>query len=121
MPVANTPDTHARTPAPAELADLLHHLDSWPNVHMERWPDGVTFRVRDVVIGTLELGTRTLSVNIPADKVRVLLSGHPQLVGMKDGVTLHVVDTDSRTTAEALLRWRTNLERFSPQLLAASP
>jgi hypothetical protein len=42
-----------------------------------------------------------------------------------DCVTLRVRDaivgTDSRTAAEALLRWRVDLERFGPQLRAASP
>jgi hypothetical protein len=38
-----------------------------------------------------------------------------------DCVTLRVRDTDSRTAAEALLRWRVDVERFGPQLRAASP
>jgi hypothetical protein len=62
-----------------------------------------------------------VSVNTPSDKVPVLLAGHPRLVGAQGSVSLRVMDTDTCTTAEMLLRWRTNLERFAPQLRAASP
>lgn len=103
------------------LTDLLSRLDSSPYINIERRTDRVTFRVRDVTVGTLNLATRTVSVNAPADKVPVLMAGHPRLVAAHDSVSLRVSDTDTRATAETLLRWRTNLERFGPQLRAASP
>jgi hypothetical protein len=103
------------------LTDLLSCLDSSPYIKIERRTDRVTFRVRDVIVGTLNLATRTVSVNTPSDKVPVLVAGYPRLVAAHDSVSLQVSDTDTRATAETLLHWRTNLERFGPQLRAASP
>jgi hypothetical protein len=53
--------------------------------------------------------------------VGLLLADRPQLRGTHDGVSVHVTDVDSRRAAEALLRWRIELERFAPQLRNAAP
>ena len=122
MPAAvSMPHTQAGTPYRGELADLLHRLASCPCLQIERCPDGVTFRVRDLVVGRLDFRTHVLSVNVPPDRVPLLLAVHPLLVGTKDSVSLRVSDIDSRTAAEASLRWRIGLERFAHQLRAASP
>jgi hypothetical protein len=81
----------------------------------------VTLRVRNVVIGTLNIETRALTANVPAGTVGLLLADRPQLRGTHDGVSVHVTDVDSRRAAEALLRWRIELERFAPQLRNAAP
>jgi hypothetical protein len=62
-----------------------------------------------------------LSVNVPPDAVGPRLESHPLLRRTTDGVSVHVTDIESRTTAETLLRWRVDLERFAPQLGVASP
>ena len=58
---------------------------------------------------------------IPPNMIGLLLNGHPQLAGIQDGVSLRVIDAKCRMTAEWLLGWRIDLERFAHQLRAASP
>jgi hypothetical protein len=62
-----------------------------------------------------------VSVTVPRDAAGPTLEGHSRLRGTADGVRVRVSDGDARTAAEALLRWRVELERFGPQLRAASP
>ena len=103
------------------LGDLLRRLDRWPYLRIESRTQGLILRVRDVVVGTLSLDTRVLSVDVPARSEVSPLEAHPPLRRTKDGVTVHVTDVDSRAAAEALLRWRIALEQFAWQLRAASP
>jgi hypothetical protein len=114
-------DTHVDTQYPGEVEELLHHLDSWPYLHVERRPDCAILRVHDLVVGTLSLVMHALSVNVPPDAVGPRLESHPLLRRTTDGVSVHVTDIESRTAAETLLRWRVDLERFAPQLGVASP
>jgi hypothetical protein len=104
-----------------EGEELLHHLDSWPYLHIERWTDCAILRMRDLVVGTLNLVVHALSVNVSPDAVGPILERDPLLRRTADGVSVHVTDSESRTAAEALLRWRIDLERFAPQLRDASP
>jgi hypothetical protein len=120
-PVTAAPDTQTSSRQRGELAELLRHLESSPYLAIERRADGVTLRVRERVVGTLNLASHDLSVTVPSGMVRLLVDNHPQLVETKDGVVLRVIDPDSCTAAEALLRWRVDLERFAGQLRAASP
>jgi hypothetical protein len=108
---------------PGELEELLRRLGSWPYLRTELRGARMTLRVRsgDVVIGTLNLETRALTASVPPGMVSLLLANRPQLRGTKDGVSVHVTDVDNRRAAEALLRWRIELERFAPQLHCASP
>jgi hypothetical protein len=99
----------------------LHHLDSWPYLHIERRTDCAIMRTHDLVVGTLNLVMHALSVNLPADAVGPRLASHPLLRRTTDGIGVHVTDSESRTAAETLLRWRVDLEPFAPQLRAASP
>jgi hypothetical protein len=105
----------------SELGTLLHRLDSWPYLGIERRTQRVILRVRDLAVGTLNLDTGVVSVDVPPRSESPLLGGHPQWRRTKDGVRVHVTDLDSRTAAEALLRWRIGMERFAGQLRAASP
>jgi hypothetical protein len=105
----------------SELGELLRHLDSWVCLRVERRTDRVTLRVHDVVVGTLNLQSCGLLVNVPPGMMGPLLEGHPQLRGTRDSVSVRVNDADSRAAAEALLRWRVEIERYAPQLRAASP
>jgi hypothetical protein len=104
-----------------EVGELLHHLGSWPYLHIERRTDRAMLRMRDLVVGTLNLVTDALSVNVPPDAVGPMLESDPRLRRTTDGVGVHVTDSESRTAAETLVRWRVDLERFAPQLDAASP
>jgi hypothetical protein len=113
--------THADTQYPGEVEELLHHLDSWPYLHIERRTDCAILRMHDLVVGTLNLVMHALSVNVPPDAVAPRLESAPLLRRTTDGVSVHVTDIESRTAAETLLRWRVDLERFAPQLGAASP
>ena len=81
----------------------MRRLDPWPYLQIERRTDGVTFRVRDLVVGTLNFATRVVSVNVPPGMVRLLLDGHPQLSVTHDGVSLNVIDTECGIAAEQLL------------------
>lgn len=103
------------------LDELLHRLDSWPYLHVERRPGCAILRMRDLVVGALNLASQVLSVDVPGEMVGRLLEARPHLRETKDGVSVHISDVDSRAAAEALLRWRIEVERFGPQLLAASP
>jgi hypothetical protein len=114
-------DTQADTRYPGEVEELLHHLDSWPYLHIERRTDCAILRTRDLVVGTLNLVMRALSVNVPPDAVGPRLESDPLLRRTTGGVSVHVTDIESRTAAEALVRWRVGLERFAWQLRAASP
>jgi hypothetical protein len=103
------------------LDEFLRRLDSWAYLRIERRPGCVILRVRDLVVGTVNPASQIVSVDVPAGMVDRLLHAHPQVRETKDGMSVHVSDLDSRAAAEALLRWRIDLERFGPQLLAASP
>jgi hypothetical protein len=113
--------THAYTQYPGEVEELLHHLDSWPYLHIERRTDCAILRMHDLVVGTLNLVMHALSVNVPPDAVAAKLASDPLLRRTTDGVRVHVTDIESRTAGETLLRWRVDLERFAPQLGVASP
>jgi hypothetical protein len=106
------------TPA---IEELLHHLDSWPYLHIERRTDCAVLRMHDLVVGTLNLVMDALSVDVPPVAVTATLASDPLLRRTADGVSVHVSDIESRTAAETLLRWRVDLERFAPQFGAASP
>jgi hypothetical protein len=113
--------TWASTPNTSELRALVRHLGCWPYLHIERMDPVTMLRVRGLVVGRLNLESRAVSVDIPPDMVSPLLDRHPQLRATAGGVSVQVTDADSRTAAEALLRWRIELERFGPQLRCASP
>lgn len=104
-----------------DVQELLHHLDSWPYLHVERRTDCAILRMRDLVVGTLNLVTHALSVNVPPDAVGPMLEGEPPLRRTTGGVSVQVTDIESRTAAETLVRRRIDLERFAWQLRAASP
>jgi hypothetical protein len=103
------------------LDELLRRLDSWAYLRIERRPGCVILRMRDLVVGAVNPASQVVSVDVPAGMVDRLLDAHPHLRETKDGVSVRVSDLDSRAAAEALLRWRIELERFGGQLLAASP
>jgi hypothetical protein len=120
MPLT-THGTQADTRSAGDVEELLHRLDSWPYLNVERRTDCAILRMRNLVVGTLDLGMHTLSLNVPADAVGPMLEGDPRLRRTTGGVRVHVTDTESRTAAETLVRRRVDLERFAWQLRAASP
>ena len=96
----------------SELDGLQHRLDSWPYIRMERRTDCVVLRVRDLVVGTLNPVSGAVSVTVPRDAASR---------GTAHGMSVRVTDGETRAAAEALLRWRVEIERFGPQLRASSP
>jgi hypothetical protein len=114
-------DTPTSSRLPGELDELLHRLECWPHLGLERCGACVTLRVRDDVIGVLNLETCALTAYVPAEMVSPLLENDPQLRGTSDGASVHVTDAETRRAAESLMRWRIELERFGPQLREASP
>jgi hypothetical protein len=109
------------TKYPGETEELLHHLDSWPHLHIERGTDCGILRMRDRVVGTLNLAMHALSVSVPPDAVGPMLESDSLLRRTTDGVSVHVADIESRAAAEALVRRRVDLERFAWQRRVASP
>jgi hypothetical protein len=109
--------------APAEPRRLLGRLDAWPFLRIERRGMRAVLYGgdRDQVIGTMDVRTGVLMVDVRPDAVGRLLGCHPQLQGVAGGVRLDVTDAGRGALAEGLLRWRLGLERFAPQLREASP
>jgi len=114
---------NGRTRPPGKLVELLHRVDSWPFVRLELTGHCVTLHggAGDRLIGVLNLDTRVLTVDVPPDMVSRLPKEHQQPAARKDSVSVRVSDADSRSAAEALIRWRIDLVRFAPQLRDASP
>jgi hypothetical protein len=109
--------------SPAESSRLLRRLDAWPFLRIERRGQRAVLygSVRHQVIGTLDLRTGTLTADVGPDLSRELRESHPRLQVTRRGVRLDVTDAGSRMAAEALVRWRVDLERFAPQWREASP
>lgn len=116
---AGSPCAHSQ--GLGEVGELLEHLDSWPYLLVDRRTDRVILRLRDLVIGTVNLVMPAVSVHVPPDAVGPMLERDPLRRPTTDGVSVHVTDSESRAAAEALVRWRVDLEVFGPQLHAASP
>ena len=100
-------------------SDLLARLDASPFLRIEHRgpyallccpPTGRT-------IGSVDERTGLLTVDVDREFVGPLLDRHPQL-----GVTAGGVRLDAAApAADAIVRWRIDLELFAPQLGAASP
>jgi hypothetical protein len=102
---------------------LLRRLDALPFLRIER--RGVRAVLygadRDQRIGTVDVSTGTLTVDVGPDLRGPLLERHPELRLANGGVRLDVTDAARRVAAEDLVRWRIGLERFGPQWREASP
>jgi hypothetical protein len=111
------------TGSPAEPGRLLRRLDASPFIRVERRGRRAVLHVsdRDRVIGALDLWTGTLTAVVAPDLSRQLLAHDPRLQVTRRGVRVDVTDAGSRMAAEALVRWRVDLERFAPQWREASP
>jgi hypothetical protein len=111
------------TPGSSEAGALVRRISAWPFVRVElRGEDAAVHSgVRDTFIARLDLGTGALTVFVLADLVRSLVASEPLVRATRDGVRLAVRDPSSREAGERLIRWRIDLERFSPQLREASP
>jgi hypothetical protein len=100
---------------------LLHRLGSWPYVAVERGMDSALLHARDLVVGTLDLAGGSVWVDVLPYAAEPEVERHPALRRTSRGIGVHVDDGASRAVAEELVRWRVGLERFAPQLGAASP
>ena len=106
-----------------EPTRLLAHLAAWPFLRIEQRGANAAlyFSPRHQAIGTVDVRTGTLTVDVGRDAVGPLLERHPQLQVTGGGVRLDVTEAEAAPAAEALIRWRVDLERFAPQLRDASP
>jgi hypothetical protein len=102
---------------------LLRRLDASPYVRVDRrGVHAVLYGYdRDQPIGTVDVRTGTLTVDVPPDLLGQLLESHPGLQVTSGGVRLDVTDDERGRAAEALVRRRIDLERFGPQWREASP
>ena len=112
--------------ADAALMDpggLLRRLGAWAFLRVERrGMRAVLFAGdRDRPVGTVDLRTGTLTVDVGPDLVGPLLESHPELQATGGGVRLDVTDAERRAVGEAVVRWRIGLECFAPQWREASP
>jgi hypothetical protein len=102
---------------------LLRRLGAWPFLRIER--HGVRAVLhggdRDRVIGSVDVRTGTLTVDVGRGAIGPLVARHPEVEVVGGGVRLAVTDARRRAAAEALVRWRIDLERFAPQGREASP
>jgi hypothetical protein len=106
-----------------EAEVLLHCVSKWPYVRVDVQGDdaGINSGIPRTCVARLRVDTGALTVFVSAEEVTTLLATEPLIRRSSEGVYLGVHDTDSRTAGERLLRWRLDLERFAPQLRAASP
>jgi hypothetical protein len=101
---------------------LLARLEAWPFLRIEqRGTDAALyFGAGEQAIGLMDARTGMLTVHVGPEVIAPLLERHPQLQPAAGGVRLRATGA-GRAAAEALLRWRIDLERFAPQLHNASP
>jgi hypothetical protein len=106
-----------------EARMLVRRISAWPFVRVDLRGDAAAVRsgVRDTFIARLDLRTGALTVFVLADMVDRLVATEPLLRVTCDGVRLDVSDAATRRAGERVIRWRIDLERFSPQLREASP
>jgi hypothetical protein len=108
--------------SPAEPSRLLDRLDAWPFLRIEHRGAVATlyFCDGDQAIGTIDGRTGMLTVHADREVIAPLLERHPDLQASTCGVRVRATGA-GYIAAEALLRWRIDLERFAPQLRDASP
>jgi hypothetical protein len=112
-----------RRPAVDEARVLVRRVSLWPSVRVALRGDAaaVYSGVRESFVARIDLGTGALTVFVVTDLVAALVATEPLLALTRDGVRVEVRDVPTRKAGERLLRWRIDLERFSPQLREASP
>jgi len=114
---------HGTMPARRDAGALLRRVDAWPHARVER--RGPRATVRDEAGGralaVLELETGRLIAPLPRELVDTARDLHPLWRPTAGGVTVDLSSPAGPAAAEALLRWRLELELFAPQALAASP
>jgi hypothetical protein len=108
--------------SPAEPGGLLADLESVPLLRIERRGPVATLYVcgGQQAIGTFDLRSDTLTVDVDRDAIAPLLARHPELQATAGGV--RVLATGAGVAAaEALIRWRIDLAWYAPQQRDASP
>jgi hypothetical protein len=100
----------------------LARLEAWPFLRIERRGGAAVLYFCDGgrAIGTIDVRTGMLTVDVDPALVGPLLARDAQLHAAPGGVRLRAAGA-GRSAAEALLRWRIDLERYAPQLRDASP
>jgi hypothetical protein len=100
----------------APLTRLLSSVAGTPSLQVEPLGSHALIRRGDLVVADLDLDTGELTADVAPHLLGYLLNDLPQLRR-----TPRVTDGDTRRTAEALLRWRVESERYALQLRDASP
>ena len=102
---------------------LLQHVASWPSMRASARGRRVSFRTYGSAraLGTLDLGSGVLDVDMPPDVVPSVLRSHPELARSATGVRFELVDARGLATAEWLLHRRLAVERYARQYRDASP
>jgi hypothetical protein len=110
-------------PPLTEAEALLRRVRIWPYVRVDvRGNQAAIYSgLPETCVASLNLETDALTVFVGAEEGTPLVEAEPLLRRTSEGVHLGVHDTGSRTAGERALRWRIDLERFGPQLRAASP
>ena len=106
-----------------ELATLLRRLAALPSLRIEQHGASVVVRsrIRDLTLATLDVKSGALRADVEPDLLGWLRRDLPQLEANAHGVQVRVNDRDSRHTAEQLIRWRIEAERYGMQFRNASP
>jgi hypothetical protein len=100
----------------------MAHLEASPFLRIEQRGPRAALYVRSAqkAIGAVDLRSGMVSVEVDRELVAPLLERHPQLQTTTGGVRLSATGAGA-VHAEALIRWRIDLELFAPQLRDASP
>src|SRR5215218_9005861 len=105
----------------APLTRLLSSVAGMPSLRIEALGSHALIRCGGLVVADLGLDTGKLTADVAPSLLGYLVNDLPQLQRTARGVQLRVTDGESRRTAEALLRWRVESERYALQLRDASP
>jgi hypothetical protein len=118
-----TPMTAASVEGSAdELTRLLARLEASPFLRIEqRGARGALyFGGQAQAVGVLDVRTGMLTVDVDREFIGGLRERHPQWQPTAGGVRLRANGV-GLASAEALIRWRIDLERFAPQQRDAAP
>ena len=102
---------------------LLDHVATWPSLRASAAGRRVSFRTygSQRALGTLDLGSGVLDVDMPPDVARGILRSHPELSRSPTGLRVEVSDAEDLATAEWLLHRRVAVERYALQYRDGSP
>lgn len=120
LPTFHRPDPPEPAPQP-EVLLLLERLAAVPGLREVRVGTDCRLLFHELQIGTVNLRTARFKAEVVPEFSGILRRRYPYLDVTVDELRLKVTDASSVRTAEAIVRWRVDFERFSWQLGEASP